>query len=121
MNVADREGDIHEWFLEAMRRGPGERAEFIIRAKCNRRLAKETEPRYLWEAIQKVRALGRITVELTRQPERPPRRRRRARPRLSAWPSVPWRCEHRRQARLRRPYAALRLSPLFPPRHGRKQ
>jgi Transposase DNA-binding/Transposase Tn5 dimerisation domain len=73
VNIADREGDIHEWFLEASRRLPGERAEFIIRAKCNRRLAKETAPRYLWEDMQKARAAGRLTVELTRQPDRPPR------------------------------------------------
>jgi Transposase DNA-binding len=73
VNVADREGDIHEWFLDAMRRLPEERAEFIIRAKCNRRLATGTEPCYLWEAMQKARAAGRITVELTRQPDRQPR------------------------------------------------
>jgi Transposase DNA-binding/Transposase Tn5 dimerisation domain len=73
VNVADREGDIHEWFLDAMRRLPGERAEFIIRAKCNRRLAKGQEPSYLWEEMQKARAAGSITVEVTRQPHRPPR------------------------------------------------
>jgi hypothetical protein len=73
VNVADREGDIHEWFLEAMRRLPEERAEFIIRAKCNRRLVTGTEPRYLWEEMQKAHAAGRITIELTRQPDRPPR------------------------------------------------
>jgi Transposase DNA-binding/Transposase Tn5 dimerisation domain len=73
VSVADREGDIHEWFLDAMQRLPGERAEFIIRAKCNRRLAKGKEPRYLWEEMQKARAAGRITIALTRQPDRPPR------------------------------------------------
>jgi IS4 transposase len=74
VKVADREGDMHEWFLDAWRRLPGERAEFIIRAKCNRRLAKGQEPRYLWEDMQKARAAGRMTVEWTRQPNRPPRR-----------------------------------------------
>jgi Transposase Tn5 dimerisation domain len=73
VSVADREGAIHEWFLEAMQRVPGERAEFIIRAKCHRRLAKETAPRDLWEDMQQARAAGRLTVELTRQPGRPPR------------------------------------------------
>jgi hypothetical protein len=73
VNVADREGDIHEWFLDAMRRLSGERAEVIIRAKCNRRLAKGKEPRYLWEEMQQARPAGSITVELTRQPDRPPR------------------------------------------------
>jgi Transposase DNA-binding len=73
VTVADREGDIHEWFLDALQRLPGERSEFIIRAKCNRRIAKGQEPRYLWEEMQKARAAGRITIELTRQPDRPPR------------------------------------------------
>jgi hypothetical protein len=73
VNVADREGDLHAWFLDAMRRVPEERAEFIIRAKCNRRLATGTEPRSVWEAMQKARAAGRMTIELTRQPDRPPR------------------------------------------------
>jgi hypothetical protein len=73
VNVADREGDIHEWFLDALQRLPGERAEFIIRAKCHRRIAKGQAPRYLWEELQKARAAGRMTVELTRQPDRPPR------------------------------------------------
>jgi hypothetical protein len=73
VSVADREGDIHEWVLEAMQRLPGERAEFISRAQCNRRLAKGKEPRDLGEEMQKARAAGRITIALTRQPDRPPR------------------------------------------------
>jgi hypothetical protein len=73
VNVADREGEIQEWCLEAMRRVPEERAEFIIRAKCNRRLATGNAPCSLWEAMQQARSAGRITVELTRQPDRPPR------------------------------------------------
>jgi hypothetical protein len=73
VNVADREGDIQEWFLDAVRRTPEERAEFIIRAKCNRRIAQGKEPRYLWEEMQKARTVGSITIELTHQPTRPPR------------------------------------------------
>jgi hypothetical protein len=71
--MADREGDFHEWLLDAIRRLPGEQAEFIIRAKCNRRLTKGTEPRYVWEDIQQACAAGRLTVDLPRQPDRPPR------------------------------------------------
>jgi Transposase Tn5 dimerisation domain len=74
VTVAAREGDIHAWCLEALQRVPGERAECIIRAKGHRRIAKGKEPRDLWEDMQKARAAGRITVELTRQPDRPPRR-----------------------------------------------
>jgi hypothetical protein len=73
VKVADREGDMHEWLLDAVRRVPEERAAFIIRAKCHRRLATGTEPHYLWEEMQKARAAGCITVEVTRQPDRPPR------------------------------------------------
>ena len=74
VNVADREGDIQAWCLDALGRPGGERAEFLIRAKCNRRLATGTEPRYLWEVMQRARPLGRITFELSRQADRPSRR-----------------------------------------------
>jgi hypothetical protein len=73
VSVADREGDIHEWCLEARQRLPGARAACIIRAKGHRRLAKETAPRDLWEDMQQARAAGHLTVDLTRQPGRPPR------------------------------------------------
>jgi hypothetical protein len=39
VHVADREGDIRAWFRGAARRSPGERAECIIRATCDRRIA----------------------------------------------------------------------------------
>jgi hypothetical protein len=73
VNMADREGDIQEWFVEAMRREPSQRAEIIIRAKCNRRLVPGTAQRYLWAEMQQTPALGTLTIELARQPERPPR------------------------------------------------
>ena len=74
VNVADCAGDIQEWFLDALGRPGGERVEFLIRAKCNRRLATGTEPRYLWEVMQRARPLGRITFELSRPADRPSRR-----------------------------------------------
>jgi hypothetical protein len=52
---------------------PGDGAECIIRANGNRRLAQETAPRYWWEDRQQARAAGRLTVDLTRPPGRPPR------------------------------------------------
>jgi hypothetical protein len=73
VNVADREGDMHEWCWDALQRVPGERAACISRAKGQRRLANGPAPRYLWAERQKARAAGRLTVELTRQPDRPPR------------------------------------------------
>jgi len=73
VNSADREGDIQEWFVDAMRREPDQRAECLIRAKCNRRLAPGAVQRYLWAEMQQTSALGTLTIELARQPDRPPR------------------------------------------------
>jgi hypothetical protein len=74
VSVADCEGDSQEWFLDAMNRPAEERAEFLIRAQCDRRLAQGTEPSYLWEVMQRARPLGRSTFELSRQADRPARR-----------------------------------------------
>ena len=74
VSVADCEGDIQEWFLDAMHRVPHERAEFLIRAKCNRRLAPGAAHDYLWEELQAARPLGRLSFELSRQADRPARR-----------------------------------------------
>jgi len=73
VNRADREGDIQEWFVDAMAREPGQRAECIIRAKCQRRLVPGAVQRYLWAEMQPTRSLGTLTIALARQPERPPR------------------------------------------------
>jgi hypothetical protein len=74
VSVADCEGDIQEWFLEAMSRPGAERAEFLIRAKCNRRLAPGAAHSYLWEEMQAARPLGKLTFKLSRQADRPARR-----------------------------------------------
>jgi Transposase DNA-binding len=73
VNVADREGDIQECFLEAISREAADRAEFIIRAKCNRRIAQGQGQSYLWPALQTTPPLGQLTVESARQPGRPAR------------------------------------------------
>jgi hypothetical protein len=73
VNVADREGDLQAWFVDAMRRESHQRAEVIIRAKCNRRLAPGAAQRYLWAEMQQAPSLGTLTIDLARQPERPPR------------------------------------------------
>lgn len=74
VRVADCEGDIQEWFLDAMGRPGGARAELLIRAKCNRRLAPGAAPSSLGEELQAARPLGRITFQLSRQVARPARR-----------------------------------------------
>ncbi len=74
VSVADCEGDIQEWFLDAMRRPRGERAEFLIRAKCDRRLAPGAMQSYLWAELQAARPLGRMTFKVSRHADRPARR-----------------------------------------------
>jgi hypothetical protein len=73
VKMAAREGDIQEWFVDAMRREPDHQAEWIVRAKCNRRLAPGAAQRYLWAERQQTHSLGTLTIERARQPERPPR------------------------------------------------
>jgi hypothetical protein len=74
VSVADCEGDIQAWFLDALGRPRGERAEFLIRATCNRRLAKGAGHGYLWDEMAAARPLGKITFKLSRQADRPSRR-----------------------------------------------
>jgi hypothetical protein len=76
INIADREGDMHEWFLAATNRSESERAAVIIRAKCNRRVVGEPTDSYLWETLGQSPVLGTWTLEL---PSRPGRRARPAR------------------------------------------
>ena len=73
VNVADREGDIQECFLEALSRAAADRAEFIGRAKCNRRITTGQDQRYLWPEMQSTRPLGHLTIEVARQGDRAPR------------------------------------------------
>ena len=73
VHVADREGDSHEWVVDAMRRPAAARADFLLRAKYNRRLAKGQEHSSLWTAMREAQPLGRLTFALARTPERPPR------------------------------------------------
>jgi hypothetical protein len=73
VHVADRAGDRPEWLLEAARRAPGARAACIIRATGDRRISTTQEVRDVWEDMPQARAVGSITVELTRPPNRPPR------------------------------------------------
>jgi hypothetical protein len=74
VSVADCEGDIQEWFLDAMGRAGEERAEFLIRAKCNRRLAQGAKHDYLWDEMAVARPLGKITFQVARHADRRPRR-----------------------------------------------
>lgn len=70
VNVADREGDIYEWFLAGQfdEKVPG-RAGYLIRAKCNRRVAPG-ENGSLWELLAQAPVLGQTTVSITKRPGR---------------------------------------------------
>jgi hypothetical protein len=70
---ADRAGDLQEWLMDGRRREPGQRAEWIIRAQADRRLAPGAAPRYWWAERPQTCALGPLPIDLARQPERPPR------------------------------------------------
>jgi len=67
VSVADREGDIHEWFLDAAERAEEEQAAFVIRAKCNRRVKEQPHDTYLWEALSAAPVLGHTTVKVSEQ------------------------------------------------------
>jgi hypothetical protein len=71
--MAAREGDLQEWFVDVMRREPGQRAECIVRAKANRRLAPGAAQRYWWAERQQTCSLGTRTIDRARQPDQPPR------------------------------------------------
>jgi hypothetical protein len=68
--VADREGDRHEWFLDAANRPEPERAAFIIRATGNRRIADAEQTLYLWEALGQSPVQGQLPLEVPRHPGR---------------------------------------------------
>jgi hypothetical protein len=74
VSVADREGDIHEWFLASAERAEEERAAFVIRAKCNRRVAAQPQDTYLWGALRAAPVLGQTTIEVAARAGRAARR-----------------------------------------------
>jgi len=71
--MADRAGESQEWCVDAREREPGQRAEFMMRAKCKRRIVPGTAQRSLWAEMPPPRSLGPRTSARARQPERPPR------------------------------------------------
>lgn len=74
LSVADREGDIHEWFLLAQNKPIEERAELLVRAKCNRRIQKEDgEYSRLWEALSVSPVRGQLTIKTPRTGNKPSR------------------------------------------------
>jgi hypothetical protein len=72
VNVADREGDVYEWFVEYESHAPGVRAQWIVRATQDRRLRADTVAK-LWEALDQAPVLGTVAVEVKSRPNRPAR------------------------------------------------
>ena len=67
VTIADREADFYDLFACPRRQG----SEFLIRATQNRCLADSEK--HLWETMESVDSLGTMTVEVKRNPTRPPR------------------------------------------------
>ncbi len=68
LSVADREGDIHEWFLLVQNKPIQERADILVRAKCNRRVQKKDgEYSYLWEELTASPVCGKLTIKTPRK------------------------------------------------------
>ena len=74
VNLADREGDIYEWFAEYTDYAQETRAEWIVRAAQDRCLqGKEEEEdghRKLWETLGQAPILGYLDVEVKSRPNR---------------------------------------------------
>jgi hypothetical protein len=71
--MADRAGASQEWLVDAMRREPDQRVECLMRAQGHRRRAPGAVQRYCWAERPQTSALGTLTLERARQPDRPPR------------------------------------------------
>jgi hypothetical protein len=78
VHLADRAGDLREWCVAALRREPGHRAAWSIRAQANRRLAPGATQRYGWAERQPTGALGHAPstarARLSGRPDRSPSR-----------------------------------------------
>jgi hypothetical protein len=70
---ADGEGEIQDWWVDARRRAPEPRAEWSMRATCDRRRAPGAAQRYVGAERPQTPAWGTRTLARARQPERPPR------------------------------------------------
>lgn len=75
LNVADREGDIHEWFQLVQAKPIEERAEILVRAKCNRRTdLGDDEYSYLWNELDMASTKDSITIQTPRSGNKPSRK-----------------------------------------------
>lgn len=73
VSIADREGDIHEWFQLAEEVPMARRAAYIIRAKANRTLYVDEERTSLWEHMNSLNSLGRYSIVIPKKNGEPGR------------------------------------------------
>ena len=61
VNIADREGDIYEWFVETEEYSPKTRSDWIIRAAQDRCLdSSDKQAKKIWNKLEKQPILGTI-------------------------------------------------------------
>jgi len=70
VSIADREGDIYQWLMKAQQQPTERKAEFIIRAKTDRRLGDDDDTATLFETLKTIRPLGAMQLMLSRTPTR---------------------------------------------------
>ena len=73
VNLADREGDIYEWFVEYADYASQTRAQWLVRAAQNRCLQedeKNAAHRKLWETLEQAPILGDLDVAIKPRPNR---------------------------------------------------
>lgn len=74
VSIADREGDIHEWFQYAETVPEQSRASYIIRAKANRTIELEDgETIALWDYMTSLKKLGQYHVNVPKRNGEPGR------------------------------------------------
>lgn len=74
VSIADREGDIHEWFQHAEKTAEHKRAAYIVRAKANRTLElDDDETIALWDYVNSEKSIGKYSVDLPKRNGEPGR------------------------------------------------
>ena len=74
VSIADREGDIHDWFLMAQQTPLNQQAAYIIRAKSDRRIEiEDDEYTTLWAAMSSQKALGYYDLAVPARGNQPAR------------------------------------------------
>lgn len=74
ISIADREGDIHEWFQRAEHTPEKRRAGYIIRAKANRTLELDSDEAIaLWDYVGALKSIGKYSVNVPKRNGEPGR------------------------------------------------